>query len=317
MFQNTELCWVYLHLFFPLSKMNKRITKVYIDTKTKKINKMIIGCHISIAGGLPLVFGRAERLGCETFQLFTQNQRQWKSVEYDKKIVASFRHERQESAYRDVPLTSHASYLINLCATDLDKRQRSRMALLDELNRCAVLKIDNLVLHPGSHGGNGEDWGIETIAQSINYVLDQTSAQVRLLLETTAGQGNGIGHRFEHLAEIFKRVKQNKRLGICVDTCHIFAAGYDIRTYKGWEQTLKAMQANFGLERIGVIHLNDSLKPFASRRDRHAAIGRGEIGIESFKILAEEAAFKKIPGILEVPGGDAVYAENIKLLKAF
>ncbi len=211
------------------------------------------------------------------------------------------------------PLISHASYLINLCAQDEEKLHRSRQALKEELQRCDALGVEYLVVHPGSHGGKGETWGVETIARSIRAVLGEYEPKTRLLLETIAGQGTGVGYRFEELGAILAKVDRPVQTGVCVDTCHIFAAGYDIRS--DWEVVLKEMDHAFGLETIKVFHLNDSMKPFASRKDRHAPIGKGMIGEKSFEILMREPVFKKIPGILEVPGGDDVFAENIKWLK--
>lgn len=276
---------------------------------------MKIGCHISISGGIQFSFRRAATLSCEVFQIFTQNQRQWVSVKYDQDTLQEYGLERERNHFNDAALTAHASYLINLCALEPDKLYKARGALLDELKRCDLLQIDGLVIHPGSHGGKGEDWGIAAIADSINFILSGYTPKVKILLETTAGQGNGIGHRFEHLAQIMNLVEQKDALGICVDTCHIFAAGYDIRSEQDWEQTLEQMEKTFGINKIMVWHLNDSKKEFASRKDRHAPIGEGFIGLKSFEILMRNSQFKNTPGILEVPGGDDVFSNNIKMLK--
>ncbi len=275
---------------------------------------MFLGCHVSVAGGLNNAFERAENVGCEAFQIFTQNQRQWKSTILTQEQKDGFRIMRKNSAFSLVPLTAHASYLINLCAQEDEKLSRSRQALIEELQRCDTLGLEYLVLHPGSHGGKGETWGIETISQSIMSVFSVYKPKVRLLLETIAGQGTGVGFRFEELSTILTQVAQPNAMGVCVDTCHIFAAGYDIRS--GWDSVLNQMDNAFGLDSIKVFHLNDSIKPLGSRRDRHAPIGQGMIGAKSFKILMQETLFRKIPGILEVPGGDDVFAENIKWLKS-
>ncbi len=275
---------------------------------------MLIGCHVSVAGGLPLAFNRARMLGCESFQIFTQNQRQRKSTRFSAEEIELFSDARRAAHYMNAPLVSHASYLINLCAQDENKLQRSRQALKEELQRCDALGVEYLVVHPGSHGGKGDAWGIETIIQSIQTVLREYEPKVRLLLETIAGQGTGVGYRFEELEAILRGIARPAETGLCVDTCHIFAAGYDIRS--GWDFVLKEMDRTFGLDAIKVFHLNDSMKPFASRKDRHAPVGQGMIGEKSFEMLMQESVFKKIPGILEVPGGDDVFAENIKWLKA-
>ena len=276
---------------------------------------MKIGCHVSISGGIQYAFERADSLGCESFQIFTQNQRQWKSIEYDENTLQEFFSERKQHQFDRIPVIAHASYLINLCAQEPEKLEKSRRAFLEELNRCDQLGIAGLVIHPGAHGGKGEDWGIAAIADSINYALDIYSPQVQILLETTAGQGTGIGSRFEHFKQIMDLTVSESKVGVCVDTCHIFAAGYDIRSKEGWVETLQRMDDSFGLEQVAVFHLNDSKKEFDSRRDRHAPVGEGFIGAESFEILMKMERFKEIPGILEVPGGDAVFMKNIKLLK--
>ncbi len=276
---------------------------------------MKVGCHVSISGGIQYAFERADSLGCESFQIFTQNQRQWKSVEYDKDTIQKFHLERTQHHFNKIPLIAHASYLINLCAQEPEKLEKSRMAFLEELKRCDQLGIAGLVIHPGAHGGKGEDWGIAVIAESINYALDNYNPQVQMLLETTAGQGTGIGSRFEHLKKIMDLTISKSNVGVCVDTCHIFAAGYDIRSKENWKDTLQKMENSFGLDQVAVFHLNDSKKEYDSHRDRHAAIGEGFIGAESFKVLMQVERFKEIPGILEVPGGDVVFIENIKLLK--
>jgi len=276
---------------------------------------MKIGCHISVSGGIQFAFQRAEELHCETFQIFTQNQRQWKSVKYNQDTLQNYVLERERCNFIDVTLTAHASYLINLCAQEPDNLNKARSAFLDELKRCDQLQIDGLVIHPGSHGGKGEEWGIAKIADSISFVLSQYSPRVKILLETTAGQGNGIGYRFEHLKQIMDLVEQKDALGVCVDTCHIFAAGYDIRSEQGWKQVFEQMKHTFGLNKIKVWHLNDSKKEFASRKDRHAPVGEGFIGLKSFEILMKNSQFNNTPGILEVPGGDDIFNNNIKLLK--
>lgn len=276
---------------------------------------MQIGCHVSISGGVEHAFDRAGKLGCETFQIFTQNQRQWISVHFTDQQIRSYISQRTDHGFKNAEITAHASYLINLCANAVANLTKSRKAFLEELKRCDALGVSGLVIHPGAHTGKGEDWGIEAIAESINEILSNYVPKVRILLETTAGQGSSIGYRFEQIQDILARVEKKSHLGVCVDTCHIFAAGYDIRTPEGWNNTLSQMDDTFGLTRVAVWHLNDSLKEFASRRDRHAPIGEGFIGKTGFQILMQMEQFRDTPGILEVPGGDVVFIENIKLLK--
>ncbi len=277
---------------------------------------MKIGCHVSVAGGIQKAFERASILQCEAIQIFTQNQRQWKSIAYDPNTVQEYQIKRKHYHFGETPVIAHASYLINLCAQEREKLEKSRRAFLEELKRCDVLGIDGLVIHPGAHGGKGSDWGIGVIAESINRALASYDAQVKILLETTAGQGTGIGSRFEHLQQIIERSGQQSKLGVCVDTCHIFAAGYDIRSAAGWEKTLKKMEDTFRIETIEAFHLNDSKKELNSFRDRHAPVGEGFIGLESFSLLMRMNQFKETPGILEVPGGDTVFMKNIELLKS-
>ncbi len=277
---------------------------------------MQAGCHISISGGIHLAFERALEVGCEALQIFTQNQRQWKSVTYSQEQISRFKAARADMNFGPVPLTAHASYLINMCAADDDKLRKSRTALLDELKRCDSLGLEYLVIHPGSHGGRGEQWGLDKIAETLDEVLSLYSAEAKILLETTAGQGHNLGYCFEHLAQIIDRAQHNEALGVCIDTCHIFAAGYDIEDEQGWRETFARIEQSIGLQRVHVLHLNDSQKEKGSRRDRHAPLGEGFIGLKSFEILMNTEAFAEAPAILEIPGGMDKFAENIKLLKA-
>ncbi len=199
---------------------------------------MRIGCHISISGGSHLSFERAEQLDCETFQIFTQNQRQWKSISISEDQIRTFAEKREEHKFVKAELTAHASYLINLCANKPENLIKSRNAFLDELKRCDALKISWLVIHPGAHTGKGEDWGIETIAESINLTLAEYEPRVHILLETTAGQGTAIGYKFEQIQQILNKIEKKSYVAVCIDSCHIFAAGYDIRTEEGWQNTL-------------------------------------------------------------------------------
>ena len=282
---------------------------------------MKVGCHVSISGGIQYAFERADSLGCESFQIFTQNQRQWKSVEYDKDTIQKFHLERTQHHFNKIPLIAHASYLINLCAQEPEKLEKSRMAFLEELKRCDQLGIAGLVIHPGAHGGKGEDWGIAVIAESINYALDNYNPQVQILLETTAGQGSSLGYRFENLAKLINMIEKKDRIGVCLDTCHIFAAGYDIRTRQAYEKTKKEFDRIIGINNLFVIHLNDSKKELGSKIDRHEHIGKGCIGIQAFLYIVNDPDFCHIPGIIETPKGKDIngkdmYATDINKLKA-
>ncbi len=275
---------------------------------------MIFGCHVSIAGGVEKVPLRAQALGAECFQIFTQNQRQWKSVTYSAQQAAAFTEARRQGGYSHVPLVSHASYLINLCAQEEEKLQRSRRALTEELARCDSLGIEYLVIHPGSHGGLGEDWGVAAVADTLNGVLQQ-EYRVKILLETTAGQGANLGYRLEHLRDIINRTRPADRLAVCVDTCHVFAAGYDIATEQGWQSFMRSAAEVIGQEKLLAWHLNDSVHAAGSRKDRHAAIGEGYIGLQGFKRIISDERLQKTPGILEIPGGDEKFSQNLVLLK--
>ncbi len=277
---------------------------------------MKIGCHVSIAGKIWQCFERAEAVGAEVLQIFTQNQRQWKSVQYAREDIEQFRRLRREGPYRDVPLIAHASYLINLCADNAEKLQRSRAAFTDELKRCDALGIDYLVIHPGSHGGKGEEWGIATVAETLNLVMNAYSPRVQILLETTAGQGNNLGYRFEQLQAIIEQTERKDRLAVCVDTCHIFAAGYDLQDEAAVDETLRRFDEILGLQQLKVWHFNDSLKEKGSRKDRHAPIGQGQIGLRAFAYLMNHPSFLHHPAVLEIPGGEEQFKQDIARLKA-
>lgn len=274
-----------------------------------------IGCHVSIAEGVAKSFERARSVAAEVFQIFTQNQRQWKAISYSPEQSEEFRSTRKMLGFADKPLVSHASYLINLCAQEDDKLQRSRTAFTQELKRCDQLGLDYLVIHPGSYGQRDEEWGIDTIANSLNHCLDIYRPKVKILLETTAGQGTNLGFQLEQLQQILNRVKQKEHFGICVDTCHVFAAGYDLASAQSWQDFLSEISERFGLDNVPVWHLNDSLKPLSSRKDRHAPIGEGQLGLETFKRIVREPKLQEAAGILEIPGGMEKFAEDIDLLK--
>ncbi len=276
---------------------------------------MKIGCHVSIAGHVWQCFERAESVGAEVFQIFTQNQRQWKSVKYAEEDIKQFRHLRYEGPYGKVPLVAHASYLINLCADDPQKLQRSRQAFLDELKRCDTLGIDYLVIHPGSHGGKGEAWGLALVTETLNLAFKTYVPHVQVLLETTAGQGNNLGFRFDQLRTIIDGIERKDKVAVCVDTCHIFAAGYGLENERAIDETLDQFDDILGMEQLKVWHFNDSQKEKGSRKDRHAPIGEGLIGIDPFVYLMNHPAFIDHPAILEIPGGEAKFKENIALLK--
>ena len=277
---------------------------------------MIIGAHVSIAGGIDQAIHNAQHLGCESFQVFTKNQNQWREKSYSDEEINGFRKLLSESEYQHVPLAAHDSYLINLCANETAKLEKSRQAFLAEIERCTRLGIAYLIFHPGAHTGKGEAWGLHQIAESLNWSIDKSAgSQVTLLIETTAGQGSNLGYSFAQIREIMSRIVPKNRIGVCVDTCHIFAAGYDLRTEVQYETLIEQLNENFGLEHIRAFHLNDSKKDLGSRIDRHERIGKGYLGEAVFARLINDERFLNIPGYLEIPGDDVAFREDIVRLK--
>lgn len=275
---------------------------------------MIIGAHVSIKGGVQYAIGHAREIGCESFQIFTKNQRRWHNPPIKTHSANSFKHLKNEY-FGNTAICAHASYLINLCAAETEKLNNSRLALADELNCCDMLAIDYLVIHPGSYTIKSMDWGIKTIIDSLNIVLLNQNYKTQILLETTAGQGSSIGHDFSQLAQIIKGVENKQCVGVCLDTCHVFAAGYQIAISAGLEDMFECFDCEIGLHHLKLFHLNDSKMRCGSKVDRHAAIGEGLIGKNSFERLINHPEFKNIPGIIEIPGDKDIYRDNISLLK--
>ncbi|HEY8712571.1 MAG TPA: deoxyribonuclease IV [Thermoanaerobaculia bacterium] len=257
----------------------------------------LIGAHLSTKGGLPTVWDRAAAINASAVALFAKNSNQWKGKELTPEICAEFAQKRSVK-----PVLTHASYLINLATTNAEFHRKSVAALVDELDRAERLAIHAVVLHPGAHMGAGADHGLDQIARS----LDQVHAQIPdhkavTLLETSAGQGSCLGCTFEELGEILDLVDDRARVGVCVDTCHIFASGFDIRTRDGYERTIEQLDEHVGIENVGAFHLNDSKKPLGSRVDRHEHIGKGQIGVDAFGFVLNDARFVRIPKLLETP----------------
>lgn len=278
-----------------------------------------LGAHVSVAGGLPTAFGRAAELGCTAIQIFVKNANQWRGRDLDEEEVEAFRAARAESPAG--PLLAHASYLINLAADEGEIREKSAAALADELARCLRLGVEGLVVHPGAHLGAGDEAGVERVAQGLDRVLaaipDASGAATRILLENTAGQGTCLGHRLEHLAGIRARVAAPHRIGVCLDTCHAFAAGYALHEPAGYEDFLAATAELLGLDVLGGFHLNDSVRPFASRRDRHAHIGEGEMGLGAFARLLADPRLANVPMVLETEPGDGMegHRKDLEILR--
>ena len=275
-----------------------------------------IGAHMSMAGGYFKAWDRAEAVGCQALQIFTKNNMRWESSPMSDLAVASFRERSKELRF---PACAHAGYLINLGAKNNVTARRSQIALLDELQRAETLGLPILVLHPGSHMKAGEKEGIKTITNNLRSILKKSSAKkVKIALETTAGQGSSMGHKFEQLSAIYEQVNMPSRLGFCFDTCHVFAAGYDISHPRGLANTFKEFDHLLGLDKIWIFHFNDSKTGLGSRVDRHEHIGKGHIGIEPFKEILNTKAFAKIPKILETPKGPSGHEDinNLKVLRS-
>ena len=257
----------------------------------------LIGAHLSTKGGLPTVWDRAAAINASAVALFAKNSNQWKGKDLTPEICAEFAQKRSVK-----PVLTHASYLINLATTNKEFHRKSIAALVDEIDRAERLGIHAVVLHPGAHMGAGADHGLDQIARSLDQIHAQIpDHQVVTLLETSAGQGSCVGCTFEELGEILDLVDDRARVGVCVDTCHIFASGYDIRTRDEYERTIEQLDEHVGIENVGAFHLNDSKKPLGSRVDRHEHIGKGQIGVDAFGFVLNDARFARIPKLLETP----------------
>lgn len=268
-----------------------------------------LGAHMSISGGLHLAFGRATAAGCTALQIFTKNANQWAGKAIAAADAAAFQEAWSQSTIG--PVVAHDTYLINLASPDEEKWAKSKAAFLDELQRCHLLGVPELVMHPGAHLGSGVDAGIARICAAFREIFAE-APPVTVLLETTAGQGSYLGATFEELAAILEGVPQG-RFGICLDTCHVFAAGYDFSSAEGYAATMEAFDRHIGCDRIRLFHLNDSVKGRGARVDRHAHIGAGTLGLEGFRALLQDARFAAVPKILETPKGDAEEMDQVNL----
>lgn len=259
-----------------------------------------LGAHMSIAGGLPRAVDRAEASGCEALQIFTKSAGQWRARELPAEEITLFRRRVADTGIG--PVIAHNSYLINLATAQPELRAQSIAAMGEELDRAESLGLAGLVMHPGSYTSGTEAGGLRLIAEGLSRLLgERPAARVKVLLEHTAGQGTNLGHRFEHLAEIIERLGGSARVGVCLDTCHLLAAGYDICSPDGYDGTFRALDRIVGLERVQAFHLNDSKKPCGSRVDRHEHIGKGCLGLEPFRMLLNDPRFAKHPMLLETP----------------
>jgi deoxyribonuclease-4 len=277
----------------------------------------MLGAHESISGGLFTCIERGEAAGCDALQIFTKSNHQWAGKEYAEEDLRQL-FDHQELAQLPI-VASHSSYLINIGSPDDDLWRKSLNALEDEVRRCDLLRIPNLVFHPGSHTGSGEEAGIDRIAAGINEVLRRRpDSSTTLCLEATAGQGTNLGYRFEHLGEIIARIDADSRVGVCLDSCHIFAAGYPLSSVDGYADTMSQFERVIGFPRLRLWHLNDSVGGLGSRKDRHAHIGEGEIGIEGFIHIVRDHRMASVPMVLETPKEEdlAEDAANLLLLRS-
>lgn len=278
---------------------------------------MLFGAHMSIAGGVDKAIDRAVQVGCDAVQIFTKSSNQWKARPLTPDEVERFRAKLREAGIRSV--VAHDSYLINLASSDDALWEKSIAAFREELERCELLGIPYLVTHPGSYGEAGEEVGIRRVAEALNRLHnDLPGYQVKTLLEVTAGQGTSLGYRFEQLAAITERVREPERVAYCFDTCHVFAAGYELRTPEGYAATMEEFDRVLGLDRLLVFHLNDSKRDLGSRIDRHEHIGKGMIGLDGFRHLVNDPRFREHPGLLETEKSPDLHedVENLRILRS-
>ena len=278
---------------------------------------MLLGAHMSIAGGVHKALERGKTAGCDIVQIFTKNSKQWKAKPLSDEVVRLFNQAKKETGISIV--IGHAGYLINLASTDALIYKKSLKAMCEEVERAEALGLPHLVMHPGSHVGAGEEAGLKRIIKSLDSVHTSCSGvSVEIALEITAGQGTGLGFRFEQIARIRESFSEPGRLGVCFDTCHAFAAGYDIRTKKAYLATMREFDREIGLEHLSVIHLNDAMKELASRIDRHEHIGKGHIGLGGFRWLLNDCRLSAVPMSLETHKGEDLKEdiENLAILRS-
>ena len=278
---------------------------------------MLLGAHMSISGGMDKAILRGQQVACEAVQIFTRSPRQWRARVLEADDIARFRRAQEESGIDSV--IAHDCYLINLASPEDKLWQKSLTVFLEELGHCRDLVIPYLVLHPGSHVGAGEDAGLERVATALDLAREKLDGgDVKVLLENTVGQGTNLGSSFQQLSILLNEVTDNSWLGVCFDTCHAFAAGHELRTRKGYEETWREFGDLIGLERLKVIHLNDAKGDLGSRLDRHEHIGQGTMGLEPFRMLLNDGRFRDLPMVLETPKGPdlADDKENLRVLRS-
>lgn len=287
-----------------------------------------VGAHVSASGGVYNAPLNAMKIGAKAFALFTKNQRQWKAKDLDEKTIIEFKKNLKLSGILPQHVLPHDSYLINLGHPELEKLEKSRAAFVDELERCERLGLDRLNFHPGSHLvkigkkapnreeniAQAEEQCLQVIAQSLNIAIEATKgSDVKLVIENTAGQGSNLGYKFEHLAKIIELVDDKSRIGVCLDTCHTFTGGYDLRTREAYDETMDAFDSIVGFEYLMGMHINDSKPPLGSHVDRHHSLGMGEIGWDTFEFIMNDPRMDDIPLILETID-ETIWDQEIKAL---
>jgi deoxyribonuclease-4 len=280
------------------------------------LSNKFIGAHTSSSGGVFNAVTNAQEIGAKAFALFTKNQRQWVAKDLDTKTIDKFKKALEDSGILPKHVLPHDSYLINLGHPEEEKRQKSLNAFIDEVQRCELLGLDRLNFHPGSHLKKiTEEECLDKIAESMNITLDKTTG-VSLVLENTAGQGSNLGWKFEHLAYIIDKIEDKSRVGVCIDTCHMFTAGYDIRTKEVYDKTWDEFENIVGFKYLMGMHINDSKPPLGSHVDRHHSLGKGEIGLDAFRFIMNDDRMNDIPLILETIDS-SIWKEEIELLYSF
>lgn len=275
-----------------------------------------VGAHVSAAGGVENAPKNAHKLGATGFALFTKNQRQWIAKELTEDNITKFKSYMDEFGYNAEQVLPHGSYLINLGNPDPEKRDKSRNSMISEMNRCKALGLDRLNIHPGSHlKGYSEEECLKVIAGEINMILSETEG-VAVVLENTAGQGTNLGYKFEQIRDIIEMVEDKSRIGFCLDTCHAFVAGYDIRTEEAYMATMKELEDTIGFKYLMGVHVNDSKAELGSKKDRHHSIGEGFIGVDAFTYLMKDERFNEVPLVLETID-EEIWEKEISLLKSF
>lgn len=277
----------------------------------------LLGAHMPAKGGIHNAIRDGKAIGCTAVQVFTSSPQMWKSSPVTPEKVAEFKKAVADTGIDPMAVVSHDSYLINLCAPDLELREKSVNGLKDEIFRCSLYGIPFVVSHMGAEKGQGEEEALRIVAENAVRILDETPGNVTLLMETTAGQGSALNYKFDHLARILELAGGPARLGVCLDTCHIFVAGYDIRDDASYAKSFEEFGRLVGFDRLKAIHCNDSKNPLGKRVDRHEHIGKGEIGPRAFELLVNDPRFERTPILLETPESETMHAVNLATLRGF